>query len=215
MQAPLLHTVRGQRLWLSAERCLFWEEQRSLILSDLHLGKTGHFRKAGIAVPQGVYREDLQRLVALIQHFAPARLLVVGDFFHSRQNAELDLFRRWRDSFPDLEIRLVRGNHDILAADWYRESGIEVSEPDLLEAPFYFSHEDCGVHPQAFTFCGHLHPGIQLDGIGRQRLRLPCFYFSDTHCILPAFSRFTGTALVWPKKEDRVFALADNRIIAL
>ncbi len=64
-------------------RCLYWEEERSLILSDLHFGKTGHFRKAGIAVPQSVYREDLLRLLSLIQYFQPRQLLVVGDLFHS------------------------------------------------------------------------------------------------------------------------------------
>ena len=30
---------------------MFWEEEKALIVSDLHFGKTGHFRKSGIAVP--------------------------------------------------------------------------------------------------------------------------------------------------------------------
>ena len=59
MQAPVSHKLSGQTFWLSAQRIIFWEEQKVLILSDLHLGKTGHFRKAGIAVPQAVYKEDL------------------------------------------------------------------------------------------------------------------------------------------------------------
>src|SRR6185312_7751518 len=59
MQPAFPYRIRGQQLWLSPARCIFWEEERSLILADLHFGKTGHFRKAGIAVPQSVYREDL------------------------------------------------------------------------------------------------------------------------------------------------------------
>ena len=66
MQAPILHTIQEQHFWLSAHRAIFWEEQKALILSDLHFGKTGHFRKAGIAVPQQVYKEDLQRLISLL-----------------------------------------------------------------------------------------------------------------------------------------------------
>jgi len=62
-----------------------------LIISDLHFGKTGHFRKSGIAVPQGVYKEDLQRLVSQIQYFQPSQLIIVGDFFHSQLNKELEL----------------------------------------------------------------------------------------------------------------------------
>ena len=53
---------KSQRLVLSPERCMFWEDQQTLILSDMHIGKTAHFRKAGIAVPQQVFQEDLQLL---------------------------------------------------------------------------------------------------------------------------------------------------------
>ena len=81
MQAPVLHELHHQNLWLTAQRSIFWEEQKALIVSDLHFGKTGHFRKSGIAVPQTVYKEDLQRLVLLLNYFKPEQLIVVGDFF--------------------------------------------------------------------------------------------------------------------------------------
>ena len=141
MQPAFPYRIRGQQLWLSPHRCLFWEEEKSLILSDLHFGKTGHFRKAGIAVPQSVYREDLLRLLSLVQYFQPRQLVVVGDFFHSRENKELNLFRRWRDDFPHLGIRLVLGNHDILEEDWYEQAGITVSRDVLRMGEFAFIHD--------------------------------------------------------------------------
>ena len=141
MQPAFPYQIRGQQLWLSPHRCIFWEEERSLILSDLHFGKTGHFRKAGIAVPQSVYRDDLLRLLSLIQYFQPRQLLVVGDFFHSRENKELSLFRRWRDDFPDLGIRLILGNHDILHENWYEQAGITVSKDLLRIGAFAFIHD--------------------------------------------------------------------------
>src|SRR3954467_15040123 len=107
MQAPLLYKLHEQNLWLSAQRSIFWEEQKALIVSDLHFGKTGHFRKSGIAVPQSVFKEDIQRLVAQIQFFKPSVLLVVGDMFHSHANKELELFEKWRDDFSHLNIRLI------------------------------------------------------------------------------------------------------------
>ena len=79
----------------------------------------------------------------------------------------------------------------------------------------YFSHEDCSEVEGAFTFCGHLHPGVVINGFGKQTLRLPCFYFSEKQCILPAFSRFTGTANVQPKKSDTVFAIAEDALIKM
>src|SRR5215213_4953452 len=114
MQAPILHKLYGQNLWLTAQRAIFWEEEKALIVSDLHFGKTGHFRKSGIAVPQNVYKEDLQRLVSLLSYFTPQKFIVVGDFFHSTANAELDWFKKWRADFTGLHFMLVKGNHDIL-----------------------------------------------------------------------------------------------------
>ena len=215
MQAPVLHTLRGQNLWLSGQRALFWEEEKTLVVSDLHFGKTGHFRKSGIPVPQSVYKEDLQRLVSLLHHFSPSRLLVVGDFFHSHANTELDWFKRWRSDFDSLRITLVRGNHDILKDAWYREAAIDVVEPDLTLPPFLFSHDRCVDHPQHYTFCGHIHPGIAVHGLGRQSLRFPCFYFGERHCVLPAFSRFTGVALIDPARHESVFAVVEGQLIKM
>lgn len=215
MQAPLPHTILDQTFWLSAQRAVYWEAEKALILSDLHFGKTGHFRKAGIAVPQAVFKEDLQRLLYLIQFFKPEQIIAVGDLFHSKANLELDLFKRWRADFSSLEFHLVKGNHDILKEAWYADANLTVTEGVLQMGNFYFSHEDCSEAEGAFTFCGHLHPGVVINGFGRQTLRLPCFYFSPKQCILPAFSRFTGTANVQPKRSDTVFAIAENALIKM
>ncbi|HTR30084.1 MAG TPA: ligase-associated DNA damage response endonuclease PdeM [Puia sp.] len=211
MQPAFPYHLRGQQLWLSPHRCLYWEEERALILSDLHFGKTGHFRKAGIGVPQSVYREDLLRLLSLIQYFQPRELLIVGDLFHSRENKELDLFLRWRDDFPDLLFRLVLGNHDILRAGWYEKAGIAVCEEVLRIGDFAFVHdiEDIADEDgqQPYYFSGHVHPGIRVNGIGKQSLQFPCFYFGGAYAILPAFGRFTGTVSIDPGKESNVFAI--------
>jgi DNA ligase-associated metallophosphoesterase len=223
MQAPFQHIVNNQHFWISCERVLFWENENTLIVSDLHFGKTGHFRKAGIAMPQSVFKEDLQRLVAQIQHFSPRELLVVGDFFHSVANKELDLFRRWRDDLPDLSIKLVKGNHDILKEDWYIKAGISLINNGLQIGGICFTHDNnhCQVassseeDPLSYTISGHIHPGVMVKGLGKQSLSLPCFYFGTEYAILPAFSRFTGTALISPKKGDCVFAIADHTLIKL
>jgi uncharacterized protein len=215
MQVPVLHKIHDQNLWLSAQRSIFWEEQKALIVSDLHFGKTGHFRKSGIAVPQNVYKEDLQRLVSLLHHFKPEKLIVVGDFFHSHANVELDWFKKWRDDFFQLEIILVKGNHDILKDAWYKEAGINVVDKDLKINSFLFTHDKCESYKDFYTFCGHIHPGIYLQGLGKQSLRLPCFYFSREHCILPAFSKFTGTALIEPLPDENVFVIVENKLLHL
>jgi len=197
---------------------LFWEEQRALVVSDLHFGKTGHFRKEGIAVPQSVYREDLQRLVSQLQFFQPRQLIVVGDMFHSRANKELDWFKKWRDDFPDLQIHLVMGNHDILQRKWYEETGVDIHYQSLSVDNFSFLHDIGAVNKLAisnFVFSGHIHPGVRVSGGGRQSLQFPCFYFTPAFCVLPAFSRFTGLAMIKPKETDQVFAIVNQSIIPL
>jgi uncharacterized protein len=215
MHVPILHTIHNQNLWLSAQRSIFWEEQKALIVSDLHFGKTGHFRKAGIPVPQHVYKEDLQRLISLLHYFKPQKLIVVGDLFHSHANTELDWFKKWRNDFASLELVLVKGNHDILQNAWYKEAHIEVIEKELKINSFLFTHEKCETNPDLYTFCGHIHPGIYLQGLGKQSLRLPCFYFANDHCILPAFSKFTGTALIEPASNENVFAIVENKLVQM
>ena len=154
MQVPVLHKIHGQNLWLSAHRSLFWEEKKALIVSDLHFGKTGHFRKWGIGVPQNVYKEDLQRLVSLLHYFKPQKLIVVGDFFHSSANTELDMFKKWRSDFHSLKIILVRGNHDILKNEWYQAADIDLVEKEYSINSFLFTHDRCDHHED------HLLPGL-------------------------------------------------------
>jgi DNA ligase-associated metallophosphoesterase len=219
MQAPQLHVIQNQQLWLSHERGIYWEEEKALIVSDLHFGKTGHFRKSGIPVPQHVYKHDLQRLVAMIQFFQPVKMIVVGDLFHSRENKELELFLKWRQDFPFLSIELIMGNHDILRKNWYQQAAITLSPKALKIKGFHFRHDlampdDQDLQP-SYLFSGHIHPGISVRGLGRQSLRFPCFYFTEKYCVLPAFSKFTGTFLIDPAVGDQVYAIVDNRLMPM
>lgn len=217
--SPHKFILLKQTLWLSPARCIFWEEENALILADLHFGKSGHFRKSGIGVPQNIYKEDLQRLFAQIQFFKPSTLLIAGDMFHSHANKEIDFFLKWRNDMPALSIHLIKGNHDLLPARFYEEANIQVSRKKLSIKNFCFTH-DISTHceevgEELFTFSGHIHPGIKVSGVGKQSLNLPCFYFTTNHAVLPAFSMFTGLYKLRPKKTDTVFALVKDQVIKM
>jgi uncharacterized protein len=226
VQKPVAHKILDQQFWLSTDRTMFWEEEKALVVSDLHFGKTGHFRKSGIAVPTSVYKEDLQRLVAQIQYFQPKQLVIVGDMFHSHANKELELFLKWRSDLPDIRIRLIRGNHDILKETWYAGAGIELSPRTLSVSHFHFVHDISdqlngkegyveNITGKAYFFSGHIHPGILLQGSGKQSLCFPCFYFGKNYAVLPAFSRFTGVAVIRPESDEPVFAIVNQALIRL
>lgn len=224
MQAPLPYKIFDQTFWISAGRALYWENEKALVVSDMHFGKTGHFRKAGIAVPQSVYMQDLQRLVSQIQFFSPSCVYVVGDLFHSVANKELELFTKWRNDLPDIKFSLIKGNHDILKENWYSTAGIDLVKDGLSINGICLTHDNdnCGTKSYLdggkeirYTISGHIHPGVTVRGLGRQALCLPCFYFGDTLAVLPAFSHFTGTATIRPEAGDSVFAIAGNKVIRI
>ena len=84
---------------------------------------------------------------------------------------------------------------------------------------FLFVHDvlTAGIKPGKgeYIFSGHIHPGISIRGRGRQSLRFPCFYFAKKYCVLPAFSRFTGTYNVEPKEGEKVFAIIEKDVVQL
>ncbi|WP_341837988.1 ligase-associated DNA damage response endonuclease PdeM [Chitinophaga pollutisoli] len=205
---------KGHHWRLSAGKAAFWEEERALIVADLHVGKAAHFRKAGIGVPANIVQDDLYRLQQLITKYNPERLIVVGDMFHSSENIEVQYFRIWRNQFPHIRFELVTGNHDIMDPAVYASLDVALME-SLTLGGMYFVHDpkdrlsDGG---ELYAVSGHIHPGVWMVGNGRQRLRLPCFYFGPEGAILPAFSAFTGTYCVEPDPSSEVFVIGGTGV---
>lgn len=213
MPMLLPYQIQDQHFTLSTHRCLFWEEQKLLLVADLHLGKTGHFRKAGIAVPQPIYRDDLHRLFSAIQYFKPEGLIILGDMFHSKINKEFEFFLKWRKDLQQLPIQLIKGNHDIVLDDWYTTANLTIHPVELEIANMGMVHDFADIkHPHSTTYylSGHVHPAIAVKGIGKQHLQFPCFYFGKQHGLLPAFSMFSGYYCLKPKKSDTVIAIVQE-----
>ena len=215
---PAAFNLLDQDLLLLPEKAIYWQQEKALIAADVHLGKVGHFRKAGIAVPRDMEQSDLAMLSDLIFQYKPDRLIFLGDLFHSDMNSDWDWFILWRSQFPKLEIILIRGNHDIIDDSHYDKLNICLHH-ELLIGPFLMLH-----HPlieaklpnaEGYVFCGHIHPGISLVGKGRQHITLPCFAFGNRQAILPSFGKFTGKVALRSQKADRIFAIAKDKVLAI
>lgn len=204
---------KGENLILSKDRAIYWEAKQMLIISDLHIGKAAHFRKAGIQVPGTVNSTDLNKLNLLIKEFSPLILLVTGDMFHYQMNSEVELFKVWRAGHPDLRVILIKGNHDQLKVADYESLDIEIYAKELLCAPFRFVHDQPQDFDEYYNITGHIHPGITIYGKARQQLRLPCFYFGKTCAILPAFSVFTGLSKIKSEEGDLFYAITPEKVV--
>ncbi|QNK63572.1 ligase-associated DNA damage response endonuclease PdeM [Pedobacter sp. PAMC26386] len=204
---------KGENLILSKNRAIYWETKKILIISDLHLGKGAHFRKAGIQIPVTLNTTDLNHLTELIREFNPDHLLITGDMFHYQMNSEAELFRAWRMNYPYLKITLIKGNHDLLNAEDYANLAIVTYPKEFLCRPFRFIHDRPTVTDEYYNITGHIHPGVTMYGKARQVIRLPCFYFGKTCAILPAFSIFTGLSKIKAEKGDLFYAITPEKVI--
>ncbi len=204
--------IAGEDLFLIGEKALYWPNQELLVVSDLHLGKAGHFRKHGIPISSEIHLNDLDRLTFLLESFPTNKLVFLGDLFHSDFNSEWKDFTSWVSQYPDVQVILVKGNHDILPEKHYLSDNLEVMD-ELKLKPFSFTHEK--MDSEFYNISGHIHPCVRLTGRGKQGIRIPCFYFSKKHALLPAFGNFTGSHAIRPKPEDRVFGVINQTVINL
>lgn len=204
--------IKANNFVLHPSGALFWEEQKTLLLADVHLGKVAHFRKNGIAVPRKAEGAFYQKITALLLEFTIDRILFLGDLFHSFQNNEWLLFTAWVKK-QAVSMILVEGNHDVIPASQFEKIGVQVVD-HLIEADFYFSHFPTEKTTQ-FVFCGHVHPGVKLKGNGLQQMKMPCFFYSPQQMILPAFGAFTGLHLLSPKTGDQVYVTTGKEVMEI
>jgi DNA ligase-associated metallophosphoesterase len=204
--------INNQDFILHQSGAAFWEKKKILLISDVHLGKVAHFRKHGIGIPNDAIFENFTRLKMVLDLFNPTTIIFLGDLFHSKMNKEWDLFVKWTKTHSHTII-LVEGNHDIISKKYYADLNIEIYS-ELVIDDFLLTHhptEEIGL----FNFCGHIHPGIQLRGLGKQFLSLSCFFRKPNQMIFPAFGEFTGNYYLIPTENDKVYAITKEDVIEI
>ena len=207
-------TIRNEELILAKERAIFLPKAKLLAISDLHLGKAAHFRKAGLQVPSTLAQGDLNRLSDLLETYQPESLLINGDMFHHDLNTDIDDFALWKEQYPSLKFVLVKGNHDKLDEKQYQKLGIEIHEPSYCTSNFCFIHDavKCA-EKNLYPISGHIHPGVSVYGKAKQYLKFPCFYFGNDYAVMPAFSAFTGLSLIKPKANEQIYAITPTKVV--
>ena len=206
--------IRGLELKILPERAVWIQELKTLLVSDLHLGKANHFRRSGIPVPQEVNDSNTETLLQLLTQYHPDRIIFLGDLFHSHYNQEWEVLGQVVSAFPETTFDLVAGNHDILSQHQYQRNRINHHAQYQLTPEILLTHiPDEARTRKTYQICGHLHPAVTLRGKGRQSITLPCFWFGDSIGVLPAFGAFTGMKKIEPVEGDQIFVIADKKII--
>lgn len=181
----------GNELLLNNQRSIYWKAENALIFSDLHSGKSAHFRKHGMAIPSYLHYSDLERLQFLIQYYKPQQIIIVGDLIHAASNKEVIDLKRITSTFSAIDFYLIKGNHDRIPEKLIKDLGITSVTEKLILGNIQFVHEPIPKNNLP-TISGHIHPGIQIPLLKNTRKRLPCFVVQPLQIILPAFSKLTG-----------------------
>jgi DNA ligase-associated metallophosphoesterase len=196
---------------------LFWEQERLLVVSDLHLEKGSSFAARGVLLPPYDTAATLSRLGAVISHYNPRTVIALGDSFHDGDAHE-------RLSAPDREALSalqtgrdwiwISGNHDpALPPDL---GGVVATEVAL--GGTVFRHEPTGEFGE---IAGHLHPKARVSTRGRSMERR-CFASDGERAVMPAFGAYAGGLSIRDRAFARIFStdfvahvLGDSRMHAI
>ena len=99
--------VAGVSLIADLSGALYWEAQRLLVVSDLHLEKGSSFAARGVLLPPYDTAATLSRLAAVIARHDPRMVIALGDSFHDR-DAHERLSRPDRDAISCRKRNLAR-----------------------------------------------------------------------------------------------------------
>src|SRR3984893_747966 len=94
---------------------LFWQEQRLLVVSDLHLEKGSSFAARGMLLPPYDTAATLGMLARAVARYRPRLVIALGDSFHDGHGPER-LMPQDRGALAELQRGRdwvwIAGNHD-------------------------------------------------------------------------------------------------------
>lgn len=207
--------VSGVDFLADAAGALLWEEERLLVVSDLHLEKGSSFAMRGILLPPYDTAATLAQLAAVVARHNPRTVIALGDSFHDADAHE-------RVSAPDREsIAAMQAGRD-----WIWIAGNHDPKPpvgldgsvasEIAIGPITFRHEPTGAPGE---IAGHLHPKARVATRGRS-IERRCIATDGVRAVMPSFGAYTGGLSI----RDRAFAkifdalafsvhlLGDNRL---
>jgi len=210
--------IAGITLHADLSGALYWEEQRLLVVSDLHLEKGSSYATRGVLLPPYDTIATLGRLGAVIARHDPRTVIALGDSFHDRA-AHDRMSPPNREVLGALQLRRdwiwISGNHDPeLPSDLGGTVAAEVAI-----GPITFRHEPTGAQGE---IAGHLHPKARVSARGRAVERR-CFASDGARAVMPAFGAYTGGLNIRDAAFAKIFqtlgfvahVLGDRRLHAI
>lgn len=188
------------------EGALWWEDERLLVVADLHLEKGSSFARRRMFLPPYDTAATLAELSRLVERLNPRTVVALGDSFHDG-DGPARLHASDRKTLAGLQSGRdwiwIAGNHD---PEPHGLAGQHAAE--IAIGPIGFRHEPSG--SADCEIAGHLHPAARVAGkFGSTRRS--CFVANGRRVVLPAFGAYTGGLNILDPAFSHVFGHADFR----
>ena len=153
--------VKLNDIKLTPERALLIKV--SAVIADLHLGLENVMLEKGVAVPRMQIIEILESVKRIIENYGIRRIVVAGDLKHEFSR---NLPYEWEDveqflrNIEDIELEVVRGNHDNFLATILAKHGVQLKEEIEIEGwTIVHGHKECD---KPKIIMGHEHPAVKI-----------------------------------------------------
>ena len=188
---------------------LWLKKEKTLIVSDFHLGYEEMLKGKGVLVPRFQLKDVLERVGRILKKVKPEKIVINGDLKHEFKEV---LNQEWRDVLKLVdfflnnceELILVKGNHDLFLGPIARKRGIKIVE-DYLVGDTFICHGNKIKKTSAKTIIiGHEHPAIILKD-NEKKEKYECFlkgkWKNKYLVVVPSFNPLTKGTNVLEKKK--------------
>ncbi|MFH0869107.1 MAG: metallophosphoesterase [archaeon] len=187
-----------------ADLGIYIEKEKTLILSDFHMGYEEALSKQGVFIPRHQFSDTTKRLERMISKLPEIKTTIItGDLKHEFGTISQ---QEWRDVFGIIELLqkhceklvILRGNHDTVLQSMLNQKKIDV-KTEFCFGDFAVLHgdaipSDVNVLKRKTFIIGHAHPAIKLtDSFTSEKVK--CFlkgrWGSKTLVVLPSYNLVT------------------------
>jgi putative SbcD/Mre11-related phosphoesterase len=202
---------------------IYLPELNAICIADLHIGLELALLGEGTYIPVDQFKIMQDNIIQLIKKFKPKTLIINGDFKHEFGRAspqewiELKVLIKILEEF-NVELEIIRGNHDNYLKNILHHSGKDIQEPYYLKSNYLFIHGHQsldtifqGPIPEVdWIILAHEHPAIVLydEILGRHKFKCYLVYESEDYkiLVLPAYSPFASGTIMNAKDRKKILS---------
>ena len=182
---------------------LYSRKEKTLVISDLHIGLEESLNKQGILIPRFQFDDFLNKLKLIFNKVQVNKIVFNGDLKHEFGKI---LQQEWKNILKlfeflnDKEIIIIKGNHDPVLKPIADKYNLKLIESYNLDGITILHGDKILVNLNNIIIIGHEHPAISLKKGSRQE-KYSCFlkgkYHDKVLIVMPSFNLLTyGTNIL-------------------